>query len=84
MSSTNRDDHQLVVAEDGSIPAEQVARVGLRPGWLLRVVVEGRQEPAAGRKTAKGILAGKVDGDAVVRALEDAKAERLALLGRDE
>ncbi len=33
---------ELVVAEDGSIPAEQLARLGLRPGAHLRVV-----EPAA-------------------------------------
>lgn len=29
---------QLVVADDGSIPAEQLARLGLRPGAHLRVV----------------------------------------------
>jgi len=29
---------ELVVAEDGSIPAEQLARLGLRPGAHLRVV----------------------------------------------
>lgn len=31
-------DNELVVAEDGSIPAEQVARLGLRPGTHLRVI----------------------------------------------
>lgn len=30
--------HELVVAEDGSIPADQLARIGLRPGAHLRVV----------------------------------------------
>lgn len=29
---------ELVVAEDGSIPAEQLARLGLQPGAHLRVV----------------------------------------------
>ena len=29
---------ELVVADDGSIPAEQLARLGLRPGAHLRVV----------------------------------------------
>lgn len=29
---------ELVVAEDGSIPAEQLASLGLRPGAHLRVV----------------------------------------------
>jgi hypothetical protein len=79
------EDHELVVAADGSIPAEQIARLGLGPGAHLRVVAE---TPAASssprRKTAKGILAGKVDGEALVGALEDAKGERVALLGLDE
>lgn len=29
---------ELVVADDGSIPADQLARLGLRPGAHLRVV----------------------------------------------
>lgn len=32
----------LVVAEDGSIPADQIARLGLRPGAHLRVIETGR------------------------------------------
>lgn len=32
--------HELVVADDGSIPAEQIARLGMRPGTHLRVVAE--------------------------------------------
>jgi len=35
-------DHELVVASDGSIPADQLARLGVGPGAHLRVV----QEPA--------------------------------------
>ncbi len=31
-------DNELVVAEDGSIPADQIARIGLRPGTHLRVI----------------------------------------------
>lgn len=31
----------LVVADDGSIPADQIARHGLRPGALLRVIESG-------------------------------------------
>ena len=31
----------LVVADDGSIPADQIARLGLRPGALLRVIESG-------------------------------------------
>lgn len=40
--------HELVVAEDGSIPAEQLARLGLRPGARLRVVETGPVEPGPG------------------------------------
>lgn len=32
---------ELVVAEDGSIPADQLASLGLRPGTRLRVVRDG-------------------------------------------
>ena len=35
----------LVVAEDGSIPADQVARLGLRPGAHVRVI---ESSPAVG------------------------------------
>jgi hypothetical protein len=31
-------DHELVVAADGSIPADQLARLGVAPGAHLRVV----------------------------------------------
>jgi len=31
----------LVVADDGSIPADQIARLGLRPGAHLRVIESG-------------------------------------------
>lgn len=36
---------ELVVADDGSIPAEQLARLGLRPGAHLRVVEAVAGEP---------------------------------------
>jgi hypothetical protein len=32
--------HELIVGPDGSIPADQIARLGLRPGAHLRVVGE--------------------------------------------
>jgi len=35
----------LVVAADGSIPADQIARLGLRPGAHLRVI---ETDPAVG------------------------------------
>lgn len=39
--------HELVVADDGSIPAEQIARLGLRPGAHLRIIAE-QQPPQRG------------------------------------
>jgi hypothetical protein len=47
------DSHELVVADDGSIPAEQIERLGMRPGTHLRVVVE--QPPAP-----EGSIAGRL------------------------
>ena len=38
-------DFELVVAADGSIPADQLARLGLRPGTHLRVVAERSRPP---------------------------------------
>ncbi|MGH9139438.1 MAG: hypothetical protein ACRD0G_20705 [Acidimicrobiales bacterium] len=40
---------ELVVADDGSIPAEQLARLGLRPGAHLRVVEAVAGERGEGR-----------------------------------
>jgi hypothetical protein len=38
MAANEHTDHELVVAADGSIPAEQLARLGVGPGAHLRVV----------------------------------------------
>lgn len=38
--SGGEESQELVVADDGSIPAEQISRLGLRPGTHLRVVPE--------------------------------------------
>ena len=52
MSTANAaEGNELVVAEDGSIPAEQIARLGLRPGAHLRVIEAepgGQAGPLAG------------------------------------
>ena len=46
MSTANcPEGHELVVAADGSIPAEQIARLGMRPGTHLRVVAEQLAAP---------------------------------------
>jgi hypothetical protein len=38
MAANEHTDHELVVAPDGSIPADQLKRLGVRPGTHLRVV----------------------------------------------
>lgn len=71
----------VVVAEDGSLPASELARLGLRPGEHLRLVPE--QRPATRRRMA-GALATAVSAeavDALLRGLDDAKAERTAYYG---
>lgn len=35
---------ELTVARDGSIPADQIARLGLRPGARLKVVTESPRD----------------------------------------
>jgi hypothetical protein len=47
--------HELIVAADGSIPAADLARLGLQPGQHLRVVV-----PSAPDDT--GVLRGSLAG----------------------
>jgi hypothetical protein len=39
-------EHEFVVADDGSIPAEQIACIGVRPGTHLRVATEHPNESA--------------------------------------
>jgi len=46
MAANEHTDHELVVADDGSIPAEQLARLGVAPGAHLRVVQAAAAEPA--------------------------------------
>ena len=38
MAANEHTDHELVVAPDGSIPADQLKRLGVGPGAHLRVV----------------------------------------------
>jgi hypothetical protein len=40
--------HDLVVAPDGSIPADQLARLGVAPGARLRVVQTSQPRTLAG------------------------------------
>ncbi|MGD9530308.1 MAG: hypothetical protein AB7I38_19760 [Dehalococcoidia bacterium] len=73
----------VVVAEDGSVPASELARLGLRPGTHLRLVPEPRR---SSRGRMAGALAANLPADAVddwVRALDEAKAERAAAYRAD-
>jgi hypothetical protein len=47
------DGHELVVADDESIPAEQIARLGVGPGTHLRVIAD--KHPAT-----QGSIAGQL------------------------
>lgn len=73
----------VVVAEDGSLPATELARLGLRPGTHLRLVPEPRRSRRAGMA---GALAASLPVEAVddwLRALDEAKAERAAAYRAD-
>jgi hypothetical protein len=63
--------HELVVAEDGSIPAEQIRQLGVRPGAHLRVVAEQPPE-------AEGSIAGRLAGWPEVTWEDFERAGRLA------
>jgi hypothetical protein len=68
----------VVVADDGSLPTSELARLGVAPGEHLRLVPE--QRPAVRRRRADA-LASAVSAEAVealVRGLDEAKAERAA------
>ena len=48
MATNEHIDHELVVAPDGSIPAAQLKRLGVRPGAHLYVVQSTSPAPSAG------------------------------------
>ncbi len=73
----------VVVAEDGSVPASELARLGLPPGTHLRLVPEPRRAP---RGRTAGALAASLPAEAVdawIRGLDETKAERAALYCAD-
>jgi hypothetical protein len=76
--ANNDDGFHVVVAEDGSLPAGELARLGFRPGAHLRLVPE---QPATKHKSMAGALKDAVPPEAVedlLRGLDEAKAERIA------
>ena len=72
MSAANEHtDHELVVAADGSIPADQLKRLGVGPGTHLRVV----QAPAT---RSGGSFAGSLPHLADLTWEDFERASRLA------
>jgi hypothetical protein len=84
-AAPNGEGFEVVVGTDGAlrVPAEELARHGVRPGAHLRLVHQ--PQPPAQRRRARGALAGVVNAaalDALEAALEEAKTERIAALER--
>jgi hypothetical protein len=81
MSSANAGEGwELVVGTDGSIPAEQLVRLGVAPGAHLRVVAEPAQGADKVGKSLAGRLWERFDDDAVDRfdaALAANRKERI-------
>ena len=75
MSATDPTEKELVVADDGSIPADQIASLGLRPGAHLRVVETS--QPADEATGLGGSLRSlpDLDWDAFERASELARRD---------
>lgn len=76
---------EVVVDADGAlrVPADELARYGVRPGAHLRLVHE--PQPRERRRRVRGALADVVDAaalDALEDALEDTKAERITTVER--
>lgn len=81
----NFEGFEVVVGTDGAltVPADELARHGVRPGAHLRLVEQ--PQARAPRRSARGILAGVIDAealDAFTTALADSKAERIAAVER--
>lgn len=66
---------ELVVAEEGSIPAEQLARLGVRPGAHLRVVEASQltEQPSSLRGSLPDLP--DLDWEAFERASELARRD---------
>lgn len=84
-AAPNEKGFEVVVDADGTltVPAEELARHGVRPGAHLRVVQE--PQPRTPRRSARGALAGVIDAkqlDAFEVALDNSKAERIAAAER--
>jgi hypothetical protein len=86
------DGFEVVVGSDGAltVPADELARHGVRPGAHLRLVAEGegqthdeQGDERPRHKSMRGALAHMVtpeDVDAFVEALAETKADRISSL----
>ncbi len=85
MSTTpapDREGFHVVVADDGSLPAAELARLGVGPGAHLRVVPE--QRVAHERVSAFGYFSHVISpdaADALSAGIEQGKADRIDALG---
>jgi hypothetical protein len=84
-AAPNGEGFEVVVGTDGvlRVPAEELARHGVRPGAHLRLVHQ--PQPRVPRRRARGALASVVDAaalDALETALDEVKAERIAVVER--
>ena len=70
---------EVVIADDGGIPAEQLH--GLRPGTHLRVVPD-TEEASESRRRLEGALIGKINVEALEEGLRWAKEQRIADIER--
>ncbi len=75
---------EVVVAEDGSIPAETLAKYGFRPGSHLRLVSEPTSEQPRKRKSIMGILEGKIDVEAFEEGMAWGKQDRINQVMRED
>ena len=83
--ASSSDGFDVVVSEDGSVPADELARHGVQPGAHLRLVVTDvpATTPRRGGRSA-GKLAGTVAPEVIEqwsRALDQDRADRRATLG---
>jgi hypothetical protein len=84
-AAPNGEGFEVVVGTDGAltVPAEELARHGVRAGAHLRLVQD--RQPRVPRRSARGILAAVIDAeelDAFEVALDNSKAERIAAAER--
>ena len=84
-AAPNEEDFEVVVDTDGAlrVPAEELARHGVRPGAHLRLIPQ--LPPRTQRRRAHGALAGVVDAvalDVFEAALDEAKDQRIATIER--